>query len=321
MNSELRELKRRLETLGHVYPSGARHQWGFIVYRTVYPARDDGSSQGPLAPEDPTSHQGQKSPAPDWDSLWQALISTMYARTRASVLSPITDTRLRNEPAAAGNEEWINACQELASLFHLEVKDDRAVLEGKTMQEVREMAQRERAAKRAAADAALERVREAKKAAADVALERAGDDPDEREYGEIMSYAYAFQTHVFLYVDEQVLLQFRDNRGTDSEPWIKVVEVEYDPSEHRGNKRYGPQHYFGAMAAEVRRLKSLWSNLEGQSLSNVAIPLRVPVNEDGELGDEAVVPIPVWYCTGGPGNGQLGVRARVSLRDGSLEFL
>lgn len=309
MNFEFEAVKDQLEQLGHVYPSGARRQWGFTVFRTVYGAKDDDSSQG-LTLEDLTLREGQKTSTtntPDWEALWQALISTIYARARVSVLFPTTDTTLRKEPAAAANEEWITACQELASLFHLEVKDDRAVLEGKTMQQVREIVQQQWVAEKAAADAALERRRE---------------DPDDYEYDEIISHAHSYKTHVFLYVDEQVLLQFRDDHtAADFEPWIKVVEVDYEPQRNRGNKRYGPQHYFGAMAAEEGSLESLWTEFEGRGLSKVARPLRVPVNDDGEVDDEAVVPVPVWDGIGGSGNNKLGVTARVSLRDGSLELV
>ncbi|KAM7186337.1 hypothetical protein V8F33_011911 [Rhypophila sp. PSN 637] len=284
--SSLREVQDRLGRLRRDGPLGQPlHHWGFTVYRTVYPDDD--------------------APDSDQEMLWQALLKTISSEVRSSILpSP----SLRGDPP---DEEFIAAGEKLAAQFRLEIKDDKATLNGKSMREVRELAMAEKAA------------------IAEAAGNVEAKDYDDDDKAALRRHSFLYhKALVFLYVDEQVLAQFREGgqqqqpaassnttttpgsmTNKKNTPWIKVGEVDYEPESHRGNKRYGPQHYFGAMAAEVAELAWLWSDLEARTLETIAPPWK-------STGDSKEGVVAVWDGLMMDSNPKL--RARVV--DDVLEF-
>lgn len=91
-----------------------------------------------------------------------------------------------------------------------------------------------------------------------------------------------------------------------------MVEVDYQPEMHRGNARFGPQHYFGAMAADVTDLYYLWSDLERRDLAVIA-PRWISSSNEGEVA--------VWDTgwSGSTTDDNLKLKARVV--DDVLEFI
>jgi hypothetical protein len=59
---------------------------------------------------------------------------------------------------------------------------------------------------------------------------------------------------------------------------VKVVELDYKPEQHKGNRRVGPQSYFGWMKLSTGSFFQLWQDLEGQDLWKLA-----PRNSDERL--------------------------------------
>ncbi|KAK4208668.1 hypothetical protein QBC37DRAFT_452205 [Rhypophila decipiens] len=237
-----------------------------------------------------------------------ALIETINSEIRSSIVP--SPSLWGGDPP---DEEFVAAGEKLVAQFRLEIKDDKAALNDKIMREVREIAKAE------------------KKAAA-AATGNVGDDyyyDDDKAALRKHGFLY-HKSLVFLYVDQQVLAQFRNGggqqptsattaSGTTSHnqniPWIKVGEVDYEPERHHGNERYGPQHYFGAMAAELDVLAYLWSDLENHTLETIAPPWKSTGNSAGRESKEGAVA--VWDSVMIDTN--LKLRAR--LVDNVLEFL
>ncbi|KAM7220136.1 hypothetical protein V8F06_004464 [Rhypophila decipiens] len=279
--SSLEEVQRRIRRLRRDGPPGQLlHHWGFTIYRT-------GS---------------------DHEALWQILIEIISSEVRSSILSSLSFW------GDLPDEEFVAAGEKLLAQFRLEIKDDKTTLNGKSMREVREIAKAE------------------KKAAAAATGNVDDDDYYDDDKAALRNHGFLYhKSLVFLYVDEQVLAQFRKARdgggqqptsatspsGTTSQniPWIKVGEVDYEPERHRGNERYGPQHYFGVMAAELDVLAYLWGDLETQTLETIAPPWKFIGNSAGGDSKEGVVA--VWDSVMIDTN--LKLRARVV--DDVLEFL
>lgn len=207
-----------------------RLQWGYIIYRTAY--------------------------GPGSDQLWQALLDQIQSYVRKSIL--YLSTTFRDEP---DDPEEVAVRQQLASLFHLDTREDEQTLSGASMEAVREIANREAES-----------------------LEAGMQEYDEEHQLET-SVAILHRYGVFLYVDEQVLQQqairLRGDGGENQEKnpgWIKVVEVGYDGVGYGPHPRVGPQRYFGAMLSSIDALREVWDYLGARKLSLYAPPLR-----DGEL--------------------------------------
>lgn len=120
----LRFVQGRLRRLHRTGPPGQPlHDWGFVVYRTVYPNDDDKGSEQ--------------------ETLWQTLVDTITSKVRTSILPYPSD---RDDPP---DEEYAAACEELAAHFRLEIRENKAELKGKSMREVREIVKAENAARAA----------------------------------------------------------------------------------------------------------------------------------------------------------------------------
>ncbi len=256
--------KRHLQSLRRNGPPGQPLlQWGFIVYRTAY---------GPAS-----------------DQLWQSLLETIRSAVRTSVLSLAErPRRLQYDNTEVIPVEEAAACDELFSLFYLDVKENPQTLGGASIEAVRQIA------KQAVAELPS------------VSRLEITDEPevqDETSVDEAAMHqleAYIHRSEVFLYIDDQVL----QSAAHAPDPWVKVVEVDYEPTRHRGNARWGPQRYFGAMGASVSSLFTLWDDLGGRELSGLA-----PETKDGEMAI-------LW-------DGAFGhetVEARVRIKSGVLDF-
>jgi len=66
---------------------------------------------------------------------------------------------------------------------------------------------------------------------------------------------------VFLYVDDEVLDNIDTGGTTPDRPWVKVVEIPYEPERHQGNQRV-PRYYFGVVKVALDSLMKLWDHLE-----------------------------------------------------------
>lgn len=182
--------------------------WGFAIYRTAY---------------------GATTEAP-----WQTLLAAIRTKVRAEVMA----LRIpRGDPPAFSDAET-QECEEFLSLFVLDVKDDQPALEGKSMDQVREMI-------------------------------RANDErpswEDQNPGGTLTTLEGAF-----MYVDEEVLETARSADGDKSSPpWVKLVELGYKPEDHKGNMRM-PRHYFGWMKLSTRAVYGLWEDLKARAVYNIA---------------------------------------------------
>lgn len=194
--------------------------WGFAIYRTAYGATTD---------------------AP-----WQSLLEAIRTNVRTEVLGHRV-LRGRNPPRFP-NEET-QRCEEFLSLFRLDVREDRSMLEGASMDRVREMI---------------------------------GETDPRPTDDEPLGGTLTTLQGVFLYADDEVLSEAAAARtpesGSRRPPWVKMVELDYRPEEHRGNRRVGPQSYFGWMKLSTESFSQLWQDLEGRDLWHLA-----PQNSDERL--------------------------------------
>ncbi|KAK3315447.1 hypothetical protein B0H66DRAFT_565376 [Apodospora peruviana] len=261
MSGNVRAAKRHFEHLVRDGPPGQpRLQWGFVIYRTAY--------------------------GPGSDELWQSLLGQIQSAVQTSILALAQPSIFR--PDEQVDPEHVAVCHQLASLFHLDTREDERTLGGASMDSVREIAKREVEAIEAAAAGGM------------------GDDEHQLTRRE----ANLHRNHVFLYVDDQVLQQQAIRQHDKTTGLIKVVEVDHDASRHGPHPRIGPQRDFGAMIACLDSLNKLWEDIEGEELSRFAPPMKD--------GDAAVM----W--DGGPGatSQTLGDTVSVRIRDGGiLEFI
>ena len=217
--------KHHLDTL----KAGGLAQWGFTVYRAAY---------------GPTS-----------DQSWQSLLGAIQSGIRAQVLSLADGTKLpgADDTVQAAADE-ADSCEELLSMFHLEVKSEPEVQDGKSINETRQI------------------IKEAE----------SGQDQE-------ASLAASFtQRGIFLYVDDEVLQAVE---SATPAPWIKVVEIDYDAAKHKGNRRTGGQRYFGWMIASTTSLFTLWDDLGGKNMWSIAPWAEdgnMTVVWDGVLNDQTI---------------------------------
>lgn len=175
------------------------------------------------------------------DVPWQSLLEAIRTNVRTEVLG-LRAPRGGNPPHFS--DEETQRCEEFLSLLKLDVKEDQSILESVSMDRVREM------------------IKETDPRPTD-------DEP--------MAGTLTTLQGVFLYVDDEVLEAAQTPTGSRP-PWVKVVELDYKPEQHKGNRRVGPQSYFGWMKLSTGSFFQLWQDLEGQDLWKLA-----PRNSDERL--------------------------------------
>ncbi|KAK0610692.1 hypothetical protein B0T17DRAFT_621153 [Bombardia bombarda] len=177
----------------------ATQTWGFAIYRTAY--------------------GGATTDAP-----WRSLLEAIHTNLRTEVLG----LRVPRE-----------RCEEFLSLLKLDVREDQSILQGASMDRVREM------------------------------IKESDPRPtDDEPLGGTLTTLQG----VFLYVDDEVLEAAAQTTLTAGSrpPWVKMVELDYNPEQHKGNRRVGPQSYFGWMKLSTGSLFQLWQDLQGQDLWKLA---------------------------------------------------
>lgn len=174
------------------------------------------------------------------DTAWQSLLEAIRTNVRTEVLALRV---LWGKPPRFSDEET-QRCEEFLSLFQLDIKDDQSVLEGASADRVREI------------------------------IKKTEPRPT---YDEPLGGTLTTLQGVFLYVDDEVLETVRQATTTTRPPWIKMVELDYDPDYHKGNVRV-PRNYFGWMKLSIESLYEVWQRLEGRDLWKVA-----PLNTDETL--------------------------------------
>lgn len=189
--------------------------WGFAIYRTLYGSTTDES--------------------------WQSVLEAIRTNVRREVLG-LRVPRGGNPPHFSDKES--QTCEEFLSLFRLDVKEDQSMLEGVSMDRVREM------------------IKETDPRPTD-------DEP--------LSGTLTTLQGVFLYVDDTVL-EAAQTQSCSRPTWVKIVELDYKPEQHKGNRRVGLQSYFGWMKLSTQSIFQLWQDMEGQDLWKFA-----PRNSDERL--------------------------------------
>ncbi|KAI4597534.1 hypothetical protein KJ359_004236 [Pestalotiopsis sp. 9143b] len=174
------------------------------------------------------------------DTAWQSLLEAIHTRVREEVLALRV---LWGDPPRFSDEET-QKCEEFLSLFQLDVKEDQSALEGASADRVREI------------------------------IKKTEPRPT---YDKPLGGTLTTLQGVFLYIDDEVLETVRQTPSSTYPPWIKMVELVYDPDHHKGNVRV-PRNYFGWMKMSVESLYDLRQRLEGQDLWKIA-----PLNTDEAL--------------------------------------
>ncbi|RKU43159.1 hypothetical protein DL546_003244 [Coniochaeta pulveracea] len=170
-----------------------------------------------------------------------SLLEAIHSNVRAEVLG--LRVPRGGDPPHFSVEET-ERCEEFLSLFKLDVKEDESMLEGLSMDGVRDM------------------------------IKETDPRPtDDEPLGGTLTTLQG----VFLYVDDEVLEAARTATGSHP-PWVKMVELDYNPDQHKGNRRVGPRSYFGWMKLSTASLFQLWQDLEAQDLWRLA-----PRNPDERL--------------------------------------
>lgn len=184
--------------------------WGFVIYRTAY--------------------------GPTTDASWQLLLAAIHSNVRASVLDNRTHNPNENPPRF--DDEETRLSEEFLALFKLKLKEDQSMLDGASMDRVREV------------------INET-------------DPPTGEVDGAGRVLGISIRDDVFLYVDDQVLDTI-ETADASSGVWVKAVELGYEPQRHQGNARVGPQAYWGYMKLYIDSLLQLWQDLEGRPISRIA---------------------------------------------------
>ncbi len=181
------------------------------------------------------------------DAASRALLDSLLATIESSTRSSITSLREGSIfHPTEPSEEVRQQLAEFASMFHLDVER----LDSATIDTARALAKR-------------------------------STDPMVTDHGAV------------LLVDEDVLRSVeRANRNSESSdwkkrtPWVKVIDVEYEHENHRGNSRV-PRHYWGWMKAAADCMYVLWGDLEAREMFQLApgsLDGRMKKVWDGALG-------------------------------------
>jgi hypothetical protein len=162
--------------------------FGFIIYRAAYGASSDDN--------------------------WQALLNDIHA----DVIAELTDSDATQQPDPIA--------QQILSLFRLDARSDPRVLNGLTMDEVRQAFKDE-----------------------------VGGQPMNANHKELK---YCLLVNEEVIADHETMKNVRGHS-----PWIKCVEVDYVASDHvPRHTRYGGQRYFSWMKMTTRwGLLRLWTTL------------------------------------------------------------
>jgi hypothetical protein len=167
------------------------------------------------------------------DAPWQSLLKAIRTNVRTEVLG-LRVPRGGNPPHFS--DEETQKCEEFLSLFKLDVKEDQSTLKGVSMHRVRQI------------------------------IKESDPRPTDEE---LLGGTLTTLQGVFLYVDDEVLEAARTSSGSRP-PWVKMVELDYKPEQHNGNRRVGPRSYFGWMKLSSGSFFQLWQDLEGQHLWKLA---------------------------------------------------
>ncbi|ETS76321.1 hypothetical protein PFICI_11708 [Pestalotiopsis fici W106-1] len=181
------------------------------------------------------------------DEPWRLLLEAIRTEVRRDVLS-LRIPRGGN-PSRYSDEET-QRCEEFLSLLTLDTKEDQSTLQGASMDRVREI------------------------------IKETDPLPTEDEW--LLDGTLTTRQGVFLYVDDEVLESVAAAAAAQTPtptggscaaaPWIKMVELDYEPEKHKGNIRVGPQYYFGWMKVSTDSFFQLWSAQEGKYLWSFAPP-------------------------------------------------
>lgn len=236
MLSEAEDLLRSLLSGRHLTPhdpEGSLNQVifyckiGFTIYRTDY--------------------------SPGSDELWtklQAIIKTDLTRAVTAVTPEDADT---NPP----NEKEADALEQLESLVCVDGRSDVAALEGRTVDELRDIYKRSKT--------------EGNKPSVE------GDGNGKAEDEPI---PLKHRSKTFLWADAEVL------RSLSKEMlFVKMAAVDYDAEEWRSSYA---QEYWGVMRLEMSSIVLMWEELEMREFEHLAPPVEadaefLPVYEQDEV--------------------------------------
>ncbi len=161
---------------------------------------------------------------------------------------------------AAACAERAAVCEEIISQFRLDVREDQQALDGASIDQARRIVL----------------TIETRPGPNEADLSEDQDpDPERRRARWKIGLACRY---VFLFVDEEVLRGFEtataitasselvpESSDEKLPPWIKVVEIDYDPKEHRGNSRTGGERFFGWMMMTTRSIIEMWIDMYGRN--------------------------------------------------------
>ncbi|KAK1753696.1 hypothetical protein QBC47DRAFT_386954 [Echria macrotheca] len=181
-------------------------------------------------------------------AAFASLLEALHAGVRKTIMfraGPGTFDDPDKEPDA----ELVELCERAVDMFHIRVEDDRTALEGASLEQLRDIV-------REVEDDELAREREQEEAGLSGDMER--------------RHLRLGEKRVFLVADEEVLRAVQEAKTAGRrQPWVRVVDVDYEANEHRGNRRM-PQYYWGWMLASTDRMHRLWEDLDALSLLEIA---------------------------------------------------
>lgn len=172
---------------------------GFTIYRTYYTTENS-------------------------DQLWAELVDDLTQWLVKKVN--------RSSEEYADDPRELAATEQLRSLIHFDARSDRDSLEGRDLDQLR-----------------------------DIFKGHVGGKP---------LHVGQYEQNVFLVADEEV---FDSLASKPDWPWVKAVEANYDPEEHKAtdNGRVAiPKVYWGWMRLEVLAVWTMHSMLPGHQLSDIA---------------------------------------------------
>lgn len=194
------------------------------------------------------------------DAAFASLLEALHAGVRKTIMFRAGPGML-DDPGKEPDVKLVELCERAVDMFYIRVEDDRTTLEGASLEQLRDIV-------REVENDELAREREQE-------VELSGDmERRPLRLGE---------KRVFLVTDEEVLRAVEEAKTTGRQPWVRVVDVDYEADEHRGNRRM-PQYYWGWMLASTDSMHQLWEDLDALSLLEIA-----PGRFESDSG-----PIKIW---------------------------
>lgn len=181
---------------------------GFTIYRTDY--------------------------SPGSDDLWAKLKDLI----KADLMGAVKDVTPKDEKA---NEKEAEALEHLTSLVCVDGRSDAEALEGRTLDELREIYMRSKAKGDAAS---------------------VEDSVNGTGKAEDTPIPDKFQSHAFLWADAEVLRSLSEDTS-----FVKIAEADFDAEEWRLSNE---PLYCGAMRMEINTIWWMWEELQMQIFEDIA---------------------------------------------------